>query len=153
MLSLQNLEKSSGSPVSLGLLILIAIISYILCLIYYAIYNLYFHPLHDFPGRKLWIAFPILRHIAAIRGLLDEETRALHEVHGQVVRTSPDELSFIAAQAWKEIYGHGHKQLPKWMNLSWKPDIITANDLDHTRFRKALSMAFPKKPCEIRNRL
>ena len=114
----------------------------------YAIYNVYVHPLRTFPGPKAWIAFPILYHIAAMRGVLDMNVRALHEKYGDVVRFAPGHLSFITAQAWKDIHGHGHKQLPKSVfkrPASAPSDIIIANDEDHTRFRKALSYAFSEK--------
>jgi cytochrome P450 len=135
-----------GSYFHLSLLCLVASVLYAIYIVCYAIYNLYFHPLHGFPGQKLWIAFPILRHIAAIRGRFDERTRVLHEMHGPVVRTSPDELSFITAQAWKDIYGHGHIQFPKWIAMpNREASIISANDSNHARFRKALSHAFSGK--------
>ena len=113
----------------------------------YAIYNVYFHPLRRFPGPKSWIAFPILYDLASIRGLLDENIRIFHENYGEAVRVSARHVSFITAQAWKDIYGHGHKQLPKsiFRNESEPSDIIVANNEDHTRFRRALSHAFSEK--------
>lgn len=130
----------------LGLLSFVVALFYTIYAICYAIYNLYLHPLHEFPGPKLWIAFPILRQIAGIRGRLDESIRALHETHGPVVRISSDELSFITAQAWKDIYGHGHKQYPKWQSMpNPEASIISANDSNHARFRKALSHAFSER--------
>ncbi|KAI9042828.1 cytochrome P450 [Aspergillus affinis] len=111
-----------------------------------AIWNIFFHPLRHIPGPKLWIAFPILRHISALRGRLDIDTRELHAKFGEAVRLSPNSVSFTTAQAWKDIYGHGHKQLPKVLSsASNRDDIISANDTDHTRFRKALSHAFSAK--------
>jgi cytochrome P450 len=111
------------------------------------IYNLYFHPLSRIPGPKLWIAFPILRHLTAARGMLENEMRRLHEIHGEILRFSSSEVSFITAQAWKDIYGFGHKQLPKlsFQDVGRPVDITCAKDEDHTRFRKALSHAFSEK--------
>ena len=114
----------------------------------YAIYNVYFHPLRTFPGPKAWIAFPLLYHIAAMRGVVDMNVGALHEKYGEVVRFTTGHLSFITAQAWKDMHGYGHKQLPKptFKRPASEPsDIIIANDEDHTRFRKSLSHAFSEK--------
>lgn len=30
--------------------------------------------------------------------------KALHDIYGPVVRVAPNELSFITAEAWKDIY-------------------------------------------------
>jgi cytochrome P450 len=142
--------KSNLKPASLSSLALIlvgAAFLYILCLAGYAIFNVYFHPLCRFPGPKSWIVFPFLYRLSSVRGLLDKNMRSFHEKYGEVVRFSPDQVSFITAQAWKDIYGHGHKQLPKriFRDEGQPSDIIIANDEDHTRFRKALSHAFSEK--------
>jgi cytochrome P450 len=121
------------------------------CLFYilsHAFYNLYLHPLRKYPGPRTWIAFPILRSVASMRGLLDKELRQLHKKHGDVVRFSANQVSFITAQAWRDIYGHGHRQLQKPVVLkdaNRASDIIIANDADHTRFRKALAHGFSEK--------
>lgn len=117
-----------------------------LFLLYYlltAIWLLFFHPLRHVPGPRSWIVFPILRHISAIRGNLDIDLRRFHFEHGSAVRVGPSEVSFTTPEAWKEIYGHGHRQLPKDLSsVSNRKDIISANDVDHSRFRKSLSHAF-----------
>lgn len=111
-----------------------------------AAWNILLHPLRRIPGPKLWIAFPLLRFVAAVRGRLDINLRTFHEKYGEAVRFCPDEVSFITAQAWKDIYGHGRRQLPKVLSsASNASDIISANDVDHTRFRKSLSHAFSAK--------
>ena len=74
--------------------------------------------------------------------------KALHEQYGEVVRIAPDELSFINGDAWKIIYGTrpGHGQKPKDMRFypptSGAASIISANNADHSRFRRLLSHAF-----------
>lgn len=119
---------------------------YLLYTVISTIRVLYYHPLSHIPGPTLWIAFPIFRHLALMRGRQDSELRALHQQHGEVVRFAPDEVSFITAQAWRDIYGHGHKQLPKFKHSAANPrDIISANDADHSRYRKAMSHAFSAK--------
>ncbi|KAL6228775.1 hypothetical protein BDW75DRAFT_246343 [Aspergillus navahoensis] len=60
-----------------------------------------------------------------------------------LVRFAPSEVFFITPEAWKAIYGHGHAQLPKVLtSVSSMGDIISANDRDHSRHRKALAHAF-----------
>ncbi|GFF58286.1 probable sterigmatocystin biosynthesis P450 monooxygenase stcF [Aspergillus lentulus] len=107
------------------------------------IHSLYFHPLRRIPGPRLWIIFPVLRHISAVRGRLDLDIPRFHAVYGPAVRFGRDEVSFITPEAWNDIYGHGHRQLPKVLNSASNPmDIVSSNDADHTRFRKSLSHAF-----------
>ncbi|GKZ27330.1 hypothetical protein AbraIFM66951_005108 [Aspergillus brasiliensis] len=124
----------------------LVVISYLIYIISTAIWNIFLHPLRRVPGPKLWLAFPILRHISHIRGVLDRDMRAFHNQYGGAVRFSPNEVSFITTQAWKDIYGHGHRQLPKVTGSAGNPkDIANANGSDHTRFRKAMSHAFSAK--------
>ncbi|KAI1121490.1 cytochrome P450 [Nemania abortiva] len=111
-----------------------------------AIYNLYLHPLRKFKGPKLWIAFPICKTIAQIRGQLDFRTRQFHEKYGPVVRVTPNELTFTTAEAWKDIYGHGHAEYPKVFPEGYRKgraaEIISSNAHDHFRFRRAMLPAF-----------
>ncbi|KAF7585651.1 hypothetical protein BBP40_010354 [Aspergillus hancockii] len=119
---------------------------YILYFCLSTIWYIYLHPLRRIPGPKSWIIFPILRHISAIRGRFDIDMRQIHTQYGAAVRFGPNEVSFTTPEAWKDIYGHGHAQLPKALtSASNSLDIISANDADHTRYRKALSHAFSAK--------
>ncbi|KAJ5970993.1 uncharacterized protein N7479_000911 [Penicillium vulpinum] len=94
----------------------------------------------------MWIAFPISRFIALSRGELEAKMRYFHETYGEVVRFGLNEVSFITAQAWKDIYGHGHRQLLKVLHSTSNPaDIVSANDTDHSRLRKSLAPAFSAK--------
>ena len=138
---------SSALLSGLNVVVLGATFLYIVYLATDVVYYLYLHPLSRIPGPKVWIAFPILRHIAAARGMLENEMRKLHETHGEVVRFSSSEVSFINAQAWKDIYGYGHKELPKlaFQGAARPTDIVSAKHEDHTRFRKAMSPAFSEK--------
>lgn len=113
-----------------------------LCTIWY----LYLHPLCHIPGPKSWLIFPILRHVSGIRGRFDIDMRRFHAQYGPAVHFGRNEVSFITPDAWKAIYGHGHAQLPKVLtSVSNKSDIISSNDADHSRYRKALSHAFSAK--------
>ncbi|KAL2820278.1 cytochrome P450 [Aspergillus granulosus] len=119
------------------------------CLLYVpltAIWCLYLHPLRRIPGPKSWIILPVLEHASAIWGRRDADLRRFHAEYGPAVRYGRDKVSFITVEGWKEIYGHGHRQLPKVRSSASNPlDIIDANDEDHTRYRRALSHAFSAK--------
>jgi len=107
-----------------------------------AIWNIYCHPLHKIPGPKLWIAFPIFRHISLVRGQLEADIKAFHGKYGKVVRFSTEEVSFITAQAWREIYN----DFPKAeLSTNVPLGINNANDENHRRYRKALAHSFSTK--------
>ncbi|KAF9731228.1 hypothetical protein PMIN06_012090 [Paraphaeosphaeria minitans] len=112
-----------------------------------AVYNVYFHPLRKYPGPKLWAAFEVTRTIARVQGRLDFAIVEEHRKHGEVVRVGVNELSFIHPSAWKDIYGHGHAELPKY----FPPKIINPNQIiaaksgDHFRMRRAFLPAFSEK--------
>ncbi|OAG02707.1 cytochrome P450 [Paraphaeosphaeria sporulosa] len=112
-----------------------------------AVYNVYFHPLRKYPGPKLWAAFEVTRTIARVRGRLDFAIVEEHRKHGEVVRVGVDELSFIHPSAWKDIYGHGHAELPKYFPpKTINPNqIIAAKSGDHFRMRRAFLPAFSEK--------
>jgi cytochrome P450 len=70
----------------------------------------------------------------------------LHDEYGPVVRIAPDELSFIDAEAWKDIYGN-----PKiTKNRVWAGQeeehhpisIVSTDEPTHLRNRRALAGAF-----------
>jgi hypothetical protein len=113
------------------------------------VYVLYFHPLRQVPGPPLWIAFPFMRHLAAVSGQLDTKLSGFHERYGPILRYEPWAVTFTTAEAWKEIYGIRPRraQLPK--NVKYReneaPDVIFSNDVDHSRYRKSLAHAFSEK--------
>ena len=116
------------------------------------LYNLYIHPLRHFPGPRLWAAFRLQYVRALVRGDLVQRTHELHERYGPVVRIAPDELSFIDAQAWQDIYGFhpGKPNFPKnplWMQPGDNGihSILSANDADHSRYRRLLAHAFSER--------
>ena len=113
------------------------------------IYNLYFHPLRHFPGPKLYLVLPTLRAIDSLLGRREAKTIALHEQYGDVVRVAPGVLTFTCPEAWKDIYGHGHAELPKAIGGDYRigatPDIIHADAPTHFRYRRAMLLAFSDK--------
>lgn len=68
------------------------------------IYNLYFHPLKDFPGPKLWAASRLPFVYSLLTGKLVKRERQFHEKYGEIIRLAPDEVSFASEQAWNDIY-------------------------------------------------
>ncbi|KAL1998567.1 hypothetical protein VTN02DRAFT_5958 [Thermoascus thermophilus] len=129
---------------------MVTMVFYTIC---HAIYNIYLHPLRAFPGPKLWFTSVLFRHVAAMRGRLDWDLQRFHERYGEVVRFSPDELSFIGEQAWRDIYGNrDHRPLekdPAWYDVAKIADqattVWTADGPDHVRLRRLLSPAFSDK--------
>ncbi|WYZ34560.1 hypothetical protein EsH8_I_000836 [Colletotrichum jinshuiense] len=114
-------------------------------------YNLTLHPLRKFPGPKLWAATRIPYALMLVRGDPHKTILALHrEYDAEIVRVSPNELSFQAPDAWKEIMGHRkgtHGENPKDPEFigGGGSDVISANRENHTRFRRILSNGFSAK--------
>lgn len=81
-----------------------------------------------------------------------QEISKLHAKYGPVVRIAPTELSFITAQAWQDIYTHhqgrsNFAKNPLWMapGENGVHSILSANDADHSRYRRLLSHAFSER--------
>ncbi|KAF2105449.1 putative cytochrome P450 monooxygenase [Lophiotrema nucula] len=123
-----------------------------LCLYTLAIiaYNIFFHPLRHCPGPLLgratiwyWIYF-------SLRGETHRLTEFLHAEYGDIVRVSPNRLSFIVETAWKDIYMHKQGR-PQFQKVAGQRpshgaySIMTAPDDAHARQRKMLSHAFSSK--------
>ena len=114
---------------------------------------MFLHPLSSYPGPKLWASFRFPYVYTQLKGFLPQRIKLFHEQYGPVVRIAPNELSYIAPAAWKDIYGFnaGQPQLPKDLSMfppkqeSAAPSIIIANDADHSRLRRLLSHAFSVK--------
>jgi cytochrome P450 len=133
-----------------GALLLVAtfIIFQILHTAVTAIYNIYFHPLRKFPGPKLWIALPLLKELQMMGGHLSFKVRAAHEKYGDVVRLGPQQVGFTCPEAWRDIYGHGHTELPKFFPKGTGMDdgnIVYSNVSNHSRLRRAMQPAFSDK--------
>lgn len=115
-----------------------------------AVYNLYFHPLRNFPGPKLAAATPLPFVWRLLNGRFPDWTNELHARYGVVVRVHPDELSFIGSSAWRDIY-MARPQLPKPIfGVLESPNghhpIVTIPDPElHGKQRKILSPAFSER--------
>ncbi|KAI0474459.1 cytochrome P450 [Xylaria cf. heliscus] len=112
-----------------------------------ALYNLIIHPLASFPGPRLW-AVSRLPYIHCLwQGRLHEHIKDIHDIYGPVVRIAPNELSFIAPQAWNDIYcgGVGNKGFPKhaaYRNAQTFESLFDASDENHSRLRRLLKADF-----------
>ncbi|KAH7047586.1 RadP cytochrome P450 epoxidase [Macrophomina phaseolina] len=100
-------------------------------LIITGIYNVYFHPLRHFPGPWFSAATSLPRILGRVRGIEPYHLQWLHDTYGDVVRISPNELSYTTAKAWKDIHGHAAPV-----------GLFLADDGDHGRQRRIFSHAF-----------
>ncbi|EMR61768.1 putative cytochrome p450 protein [Eutypa lata UCREL1] len=111
------------------------------------IYNVLFHPLHKFPGPKLWAASRIPYAIAIFKGRPHLKILKLHEQYGPIIRVAPDELSFQHDDAWKEIMGHRkggrgeHGKDPPFY-LEQTKGILASDRENHARQRRILAHGF-----------
>ncbi|KAJ5739310.1 hypothetical protein N7533_012094 [Penicillium manginii] len=115
-------------------------------------YNIYLHPLANYPGPRIYAAssFPVA--FAQLSGKYHLFTQKAHEDYGTVVRISPNELSFISAAAWNHIYARhqGNPPLPRdktFFNdmLVDKKTLTMADTENHARLRKAMNPAFSSR--------
>ncbi|KAI1105049.1 putative cytochrome P450 [Jackrogersella minutella] len=117
------------------------------------IYNLYFHPLCNFPGPWHHKVSRLPWAIGHATGTQAFSAHKLHERYGPVVRIGPDHLSFTDARAFKDIYGHrvgsestmGEMAKIHMFNNPIRhipTSIINADREEHSRFRRALSHGF-----------
>jgi averantin hydroxylase len=106
--------------------------------------------LTKFPGPKLWAASNIPFTWVQCTGNQAQSLLALHEKYGKVVRVAPKELSYVSAEAWRDILSHrqGHDEFAK-VNPVPLPNgicgILQAHRADHSRFRRLLSHSFSEK--------
>ena len=123
-----------------------------------AIYNLFWHPLSRFAGPRHFAASRIPYVYASFSGRLAVILQELHNEYGSVVRTAPNELSFIEPSAWKTIYDRKNRhQTPFRKNYDSfsetrsqiRRSMYLAGDQEHARMRKILSHAF--SPEALRN--
>ncbi|KAL8969017.1 MAG: hypothetical protein Q9183_002193, partial [Haloplaca sp. 2 TL-2023] len=112
--------------------------------------NAYFHPLSNFPGPKSAAATPIPFVKQLCSGNLVNWVMNLHAKYGEVVRVSPDELSFISPSAWQDIYTT-KPQLPKpskgtFIGYNGVPSMQSHTITEeHTRQRRILGNAFSER--------
>ncbi|KAJ5384673.1 hypothetical protein N7517_002584 [Penicillium concentricum] len=130
-------------------LVVITLLGYLLWTV---VYNLYFNPLSKFPGPKLAACTNLQDLYWTSTGQYHYKLKELHDKYGDVVRTAPNSLVYRSSQAWKDIYGHrksGARSFLKdpkfYLQGPRGPNIVNANDEDHSRERRLLSHAFSEK--------
>ena len=115
-----------------------------------AIYNIFFHPLKDFPGPWLARATPFPYVWRLCNGEMVSWMTKQHLKYGNVVRIEPDELSFTTPSAWSEIF-LSRPQLPRpvigtIVNVNGvRPVVHELKPEDHLRQRKILNHGFSNK--------
>lgn len=123
-----------------------------------AIYNIFWHPLCKFAGPRHFAVSRIPYVYTSFSGRLAVKFQELHNEYGSVVRTAPNELSFIEPSAWKTIYDRKNRhQTPFRKNYDSfsetrsqiRRSMYLAGDHEHAQVRKILSHAF--SPEALRN--
>lgn len=125
------------------------------------IYNIFFHPLSKFPGPITAAASPLPNIRQNLKGNLVNWVCGLHAQYGDVVRISPNELSFSGADAYRDIYGHkkaGQPTLTKDPRFykspgDDSPEIVNAGFEDHARMRRIFSHAFSDRALKMQEPL
>lgn len=115
-----------------------------------AFWNLYLHPLAQYPGPRTWAAFRLRYCFSLWTGSLVQDIHAIHRKYGGVVRVAPNEISVARTEGWNDIYCRrpGHQAFPKnpiwWGDLPGRaPSIVSTPDpADHRRMRALLSTCF-----------
>ncbi|KAI1414211.1 cytochrome P450 [Hypoxylon sp. FL1857] len=124
-------------------------ILYYICLF---TYNIFFHPLSKYPGPRIASATPWWIALSLARGTTPRDLLKLHDQYGLVVRTSPNELSYIDPVQFKEIYGHKGPGQPEFAKdekyhsgMKGGPVILNADRHYHGYIRKLLANGFSEK--------
>lgn len=115
-------------------------------LIYRPVYNILFHPLRDIPGPILWCSFDLPYIRSKLKGTAHRDLLRLHLKYGAVVRVAPNEVSHSSGAVWRDVWGHNKD--PEFgksiFNVPYNGShgILSADRVDHRRFRHLLSNSF-----------
>ncbi|KAF3031157.1 hypothetical protein E8E12_000776 [Didymella heteroderae] len=115
------------------------------------LYNIYLHPLRSYPGPLIARASFLPYQCNLLRGRPHLWIQDLHKRYGRIVRLSPNELSFIQPEVWKDVYGHRASAFTKSYTFYGPdaygnpPGILRADNVSHARQRKTVSHAFSDK--------
>ncbi|KAK1997731.1 cytochrome P450 [Colletotrichum falcatum] len=113
-----------------------------------AVYNVYFHPLRDYPGPKLFAATRISFSRMITNGKSHQKLLELHKKYGPVVRIGPETIDWADPRAFKDLMGHskgggGMENYRDPVNARNRPhSIINAGREDHARMRRVLAHGF-----------
>ena len=89
--------------------------------------------------------------ISNVTGRLPHTIKRLHKQYGDVVRVAPDELSFTNPAVWRDVYPKNFLRPREYKDKPPGKDaenLISANEIDHTRFRKILAPAFSERAAQ-----
>ncbi|OCK74982.1 cytochrome P450 [Lepidopterella palustris CBS 459.81] len=150
------LVSTDPSPIAShpgSLLLYTALTLFILYYISTAIYCVFFHPLSRFPGPRFAAFSKIPFALSLVKGTFAADIRDLHEKYGEVIRFTPNHISFTNAEAWKDIYNyrsgtpHFTKDKMNYITPINGVESIhsTPDDASHSRQRRLLSHAFSEK--------
>ncbi|KAM3447220.1 hypothetical protein MY3296_008956 [Beauveria thailandica] len=142
MAFLTRLVSAFGSPLAIPISLL-AIIGLILLR---GLYNVFAHPLREYPGPKLWAATQLVWIYYRLTGQLVWKSTELHKKYGSVVRVAPDHLSYTTETAWRTIYGLRTVEMDKNCQagfsrpgLKGAAAILSADRKNHSRLRRILA--------------
>jgi hypothetical protein len=125
-----------------------ATVAFALYVTYHIIYNLFLHPNRKYPGPFLARTSRIWFVWSSNTGKSHLHLQQAHKTYGPVVRIAPNELSYISAGAWKQIYGPrpGKEEMTKdpimYQNLISKGSMLSIDRQRHGFIRKLVSSSF-----------
>lgn len=107
-------------------------------------YNLFISPLRKIPGPLLWAVSPFPRFCMCISSTPHKQTLMLHRKYGDIVRTGPDSVSCLGAQAWQQVCGANNPENPKMPGFfeDAREGIIGADTETHSFQRRIMAPAF-----------
>ncbi|KAK8092313.1 uncharacterized protein PG998_014996 [Apiospora kogelbergensis] len=136
-------------PFGLSLSVMKIVTAFVIayCFLLRPFYNLYLHPLHKFPGPKLWAASRTPNAWMTVSGRSAQTVLDLHRKYGDVIRTAPNELSYVRADVWREVMGHrksgqSENEKDQVHFAMFSNSIIGASREDHSGVRRILSHGF-----------
>ncbi|RAR04126.1 cytochrome P450 monooxygenase-like protein [Stemphylium lycopersici] len=128
MEDLRDLTRES----SLADVLVVGIKTFLVCYVFYslaaALSNIAFGPLSRYPGPKLRGAFHFPNVWDMIKGNVPQEWHALHEKYGEVVRISPDTISFINPEAWRAATGANHARIRRPLNHAFSEQALRSQE-------------------------
>ncbi|KAJ5648078.1 cytochrome P450 [Penicillium lividum] len=138
-----------------SLILKVAAVGWIQYLVIKAIYNVFFHPLKDYPGPRTMAASRLPITYARLAGHSVYLTLQLHQKYGHVVRMGPNELSYSDSSSWKDIYA-SHPSRPGGMpperstaetfeRKDTTRSLVNVHGKEHSRMRRAYGRALTKQ--------
>lgn len=110
-------------------------------------YNLFLHPLRNYPGPRLWAVSGIPYARTFLRGHMHEKMLELHQIYGPVIRVEPNKLVYHDAGAIDHIWSRRRPQdsRPALINALNPNNILCGPPDKHMRHRRALMPGFSRQ--------